>query len=131
MNNSKIQQIWKFSYDAFCERYPLRSTVQDKTSRAILNCKTGNEKVSYYGLINGYKDIFKDPATSSFYPGTTFDDIYNLYLFDAELRDVFLKSSEISPCSPPYLPNAIRTSFSNDCANLSSSSSVRFLGPLI
>ena len=42
MNNSKIQQIWNFSYDAFCERYPLRSTVQDKTSRAILNCKTGN-----------------------------------------------------------------------------------------
>ena len=92
---------------------------------------TALEKVSYYGLINGYKDIFKDPATSNFYPGTTFDDIYNLYLFDAELRDVFLKSSEISPCSPPYLPNAIRTSFSNDCANLSSSSSVRFLGPLI
>ena len=92
---------------------------------------TALEKVSYYGLINGYKDIFKDPATSSFYPGTTFDDIYNLYLFDAELRDVFLKSSEISPCSPPYLPNAIRTSFSNDRANLSSSSSVRFLGPLI
>ena len=92
---------------------------------------TALEKISYYGLINGYKDIFKDPATNSFYPGTTFDDIYNLYLFDAELRDVFLKSSEISPCSPPYLPNAIRTSFSNDCANLSSSSSVRFLGPLI
>ena len=92
---------------------------------------TALEKVSYYGLINGYKDIFKDPATRSFYPGTTLDDIYNLYLFDAELRDVFLKSSEISPCSPPYHPNAIRTSFSNDCANLSSSSSVRFLGPLI
>ena len=96
-----------------------------------VSATTALEKVSYYGLINGYKDIFKDPATSSFYPGTTFDDIYNLYLFDAELRDVFLKSSEISPCSPPYLPNAIRTSFSNDCANLSSSSSVRFLGPLI
>ena len=42
MNNSKIQQIWNFSYDAFCEKYPLRSKVQDKTSHAILNCKTGN-----------------------------------------------------------------------------------------
>lgn len=49
------------------------------------------EKISYYGLINGYKDIFKNPVTNYFYPGTTFDDIYNLYLFDAELRDVFLK----------------------------------------
>ena len=36
------------------------------------------EKVSYYGLINGYKDVFKDPATNNFYPDTTFDDIYNL-----------------------------------------------------
>ena len=52
---------------------------------------TALEKVSYYGLINGYKDIFKNPSTNSFYLGTTFDDIYNLYLFDAELRDVFLK----------------------------------------
>ena len=50
---------------------------------------TALEKASYYGLINGYKDIFKDPVTNNFYPGTTFDDIYNLYLFDAELREVF------------------------------------------
>ena len=49
------------------------------------------EKTSYYGLINGYKDIFKDPDTNNFYPDTSFDDIYNLYLFDAELREVFLK----------------------------------------
>lgn len=49
------------------------------------------EKVSYYGLINGYKDSFKDHATHNFLPNTTFEDIYNLYLFDAELRAVFLK----------------------------------------
>lgn len=49
------------------------------------------EKVSYYGLINGYKDIFKNPDTNNFYPDTTFSDIYNLYLFDSELRNVFLK----------------------------------------
>ena len=34
------------------------------------------EKISYYGLINGYKDIFKNPTTDKFYPGTTFTDIY-------------------------------------------------------
>lgn len=53
--------------------------------------KTILEKISYYGLINGYKDIFKDPTTNNFYSNTTFDDIYNLYLFDAALREVFLK----------------------------------------
>ncbi len=52
---------------------------------------TALKKVSYYSLVNGYKDIFKDPATHNFFPNTTFDDIYNLYLFDAELREVFLK----------------------------------------
>lgn len=49
------------------------------------------KKTSYYGLINGYKDCFKDNSTHCFVNGTTFEDIYNLYLFDADLRDVFLK----------------------------------------
>ena len=48
-------------------------------------------KISYYGLINGYKACFKDNATHLFINGTTFDDIYNLYLFDADLRNVFLE----------------------------------------
>ena len=78
------------------------------------------EKVSYYGLINGYKAIFKDPATNNFYPGTSFDDIYNLYLFDAELRDVFLKyilifekhvKSSISYC---YCSHELSPGFSHE-----------------
>ena len=48
-------------------------------------------KISYYSLINGYKDIFKDPNTHNYFPGTTIEDIYQLYLFDAELRGIFLK----------------------------------------
>lgn len=58
------------------------------------------EKVSYYGLINGYKDIFKDPATNNFYPGTTFDDIYNLYLFDI----IASKVTQTRGCTPSYSP---------------------------
>ena len=49
------------------------------------------QKTSYYGLINGYKDCFKDNSTHLFSEGTTFNDIYNLYLFDMDLRSVFLK----------------------------------------
>ena len=48
-------------------------------------------KVSYYSLINGYKDSFKDHSTHNFYPNTCFEDIYKLYLLDADLREVFLK----------------------------------------
>ena len=48
-------------------------------------------KIGYYGLINGYKEVFKDSTTSRYIPDTTFDDIYQMYLFDATLREVFLK----------------------------------------
>jgi abortive infection bacteriophage resistance protein len=72
------------------------------------------EKVSYYGLINGYKDIFKSPDTNSFYPCTTFDDIYNLYLFDSELRDVFLKYILIFE---KHVKSSISYHFSNTYGN--------------
>lgn len=71
-------------------------------------------KASYYGLINGYKDIFKDPNTNNFYLGTTFDDIYNLYLFDAELRDVFLKYILIFE---KHVKSSISYHFSNTYGN--------------
>ena len=48
-------------------------------------------KVGYYGLINGYKGVFKNTYTNKYITGTTFDDIYRLFLFDNDLREVFLK----------------------------------------
>lgn len=48
-------------------------------------------KISYYSLITGYKDIFKDRTTGYYKNGTSFADIYNLYRFDRELRSIFLK----------------------------------------
>lgn len=54
------------------------------------------EKENYYNVINGYKDLFLDPtatyANNEVYKyGTTFDEIYALYLFDREIRILFLK----------------------------------------
>lgn len=48
-------------------------------------------RYSYYALINGYKDIFKDPTTRTYRPGIRFEDIVNLFEFDAALRELFLK----------------------------------------
>ncbi len=48
-------------------------------------------KTSYFSLISGYKDTFKNPTTGNYIDGTTFDDIYRLYRFDHELRSLFLK----------------------------------------
>ncbi|MCM1172315.1 MAG: Abi family protein [Clostridium sp.] len=57
----------------------------DNLATHILN------KVGYYGLINGYKEVFKDTTTNRYITNTTFNDIYQIYLFDADLREVFLK----------------------------------------
>lgn len=51
---------------------------------------------NYYNVINGYKDLFlASPATPTseeiYKPGTTFDEVYALYTFDRELRNIYLK----------------------------------------
>lgn len=41
LGNSKIRQIWDFSYKDYCSSHPFQSEVQRKASNAILNCKSG------------------------------------------------------------------------------------------
>ena len=49
------------------------------------------ERISYYTLIGGYKDLFYDPMKRTYIGGTTFEDIYVLYRFDDTLRDLIFK----------------------------------------
>lgn len=42
-------------------------------------------QTSYYSLIGGYKDIFKNPTTKRYKDGTRFEDIVELYYFDEAL----------------------------------------------
>jgi abortive infection bacteriophage resistance protein len=48
---------------------------------------------NYYKLINGYKDIFLDPGSSTekFKKGLHFSEVYSLYKFDEEIRSIFFK----------------------------------------
>ncbi|MBY7704565.1 Abi family protein [Vibrio harveyi] len=49
---------------------------------------------NYYNIINGYKDLFLNDNKNNkecFKNGTTFDEIYSLFLFDRELRSIILK----------------------------------------
>ncbi len=48
-------------------------------------------QTSYYSLIGGYKDIFKNPTTKKYKDGTRFEDIVELYYFDESLRQLFLR----------------------------------------
>ena len=54
------------------------------------------ERENYYNVINGYKELFlasKATATKDeiYKTGTTFDEVYALYNFDRELRNIYLK----------------------------------------
>lgn len=49
------------------------------------------EKLGYYSLIGGYKNLFKHPASGKYIYGVTFEEIVSLYHFDEELRTLFLK----------------------------------------
>jgi len=53
------------------------------------------ETENYYNIINGYKDLFLDKTNKlsceKYLMGTNFYEIYALYLFDREIRSIFLK----------------------------------------
>lgn len=48
------------------------------------------EKYSYYSIINGYKAVFKD-ENSNYNANTSFEEIFALYEFDKNIKDIFLK----------------------------------------
>lgn len=65
-------------------------------------------QTSYYSLIGGYKDIFKNPTTKKYKDGTRFEDIVELYYFDESLRQLLLRylikvENEISHKYPTIL----------------------------
>lgn len=47
---------------------------------------------SYFALVTGYKNLFKNPTTKDYRDGTTFEDIVALYEFDAQLRELTLRN---------------------------------------
>ena len=49
------------------------------------------QRIGYYNLINGYSFLFwESDCKDKYKPGTTVNEIYNLYLFDQKLRETFL-----------------------------------------
>lgn len=54
------------------------------------------ERENYYNVINGYKELFLeskavDDVEETYKAGTTFDEVYALYNFDRELRNIYVK----------------------------------------
>lgn len=68
--------------------------LQDEKQLIISNqayAKKVLENLSYYSLIGGYKELFKNPASGKYVHGVTIEEIVTFYYFDEELRSLFLK----------------------------------------
>lgn len=68
--------------------------LQEDKKLNILNLNYAHEmlkRYSYYSLINGYKEQFKNPDTTNYREGVCFEDIVALYEFDENIRGLFLK----------------------------------------
>lgn len=63
--------------------------INDETTQRII------ELENYYKIFNGYKELFLDSTYSEsdekYIAGTKFEEIYSLFLFDRELRNIFMK----------------------------------------
>jgi abortive infection bacteriophage resistance protein len=53
--------------------------------------KTMLKQISYFALISGYKNLFRNPTTKKYKDNTAFEEIVALYKFDESLRELFLK----------------------------------------
>lgn len=67
-----------------------------KSRNVLFNDEENAKKIllhnNYYNIINGYKDLFLDNnCPINFKQGTKFEEIYSLYEFDRQLRNIFLE----------------------------------------
>ena len=57
------------------------------------------EKLSYYSLIGGYKQLFKHTPSQKYLYGVTFDELVAFYYFDEEL--IILQNILLFPLHQP------------------------------
>lgn len=77
-----------FTYDEQIEKL-------EKEKHLIISdfafAKNTLQKLSYFSLIGGYKDLFKHKPSGNYLYGVTFEEITAFYYFDEKLRTLFLK----------------------------------------
>ena len=77
-----------FSYD---EQLNQLQNNKGLTISDIVYAKKMLAKISYYALINGYKNMFRHSPSGKYLRGVTFEEIVAFYYFDNELRLLFFK----------------------------------------
>ena len=82
-----------FNYEDLFHRMSQKNIIVDKNPIFVLECL---ESISYYTLVNGYKDIYgtyfdSEDNIEKFSVKVNFDELYSLASIDASLNSVFFK----------------------------------------
>lgn len=77
-----------FTYDELIEKLEKEKhlVISNHDSAKILL-----QKIGYFTLIDGYKDLSKHKPSANYLLGVTFEEIVSFYFFDEKLRTLFLK----------------------------------------
>ena len=74
------------TYDEMIELMESRNIIIEDKEFAM----TVLQNLSYYGLINAYKNTFLQiPNSDNFIVGTKFEELYTLHLLDISLNSIF------------------------------------------
>lgn len=65
-----------------------RGLIIPNEDKAYLYLLTNN----YYNIINGYSKYFPQDKNENYIAGTTFDEVWHLYIFDKEIKKAFLEA---------------------------------------
>lgn len=73
------------------------------------------EDISYFALIDGYKNLFYNPMTRKYKEGTTFEDLVALYEFDENLDFVLFRDHGKAIARPYYYFKKLMKKCNIDC----------------
>lgn len=86
MTYDKPYKSFAEQVDHLINKYGLVVENKEFAKQALMN-------LSYYDLINGYKECFQFSETEKFLPGTRIEQIYAFHEFDRDLQNVLFKYS--------------------------------------
>lgn len=75
------------TYDELLNLLESRNVVIPDRSSARIKLST----ISYYSLVNGYKDLYERDESDKFIEPIEFDDLYILYNFETSLNNIIFK----------------------------------------
>lgn len=84
MNYDKPFRTYREQFDKLKKEYELNISNEHFSLEAL-------KTVSYYDLVNGYKDEYLNPLTNKFYNNVSIETLYYTHMFDKDIQSILVK----------------------------------------